>query len=107
MSTTLNRRRVYGPLGHAVRLAVAPCGPFFLPRIRLLSSQEWIRLRDAAIKQFPNEVLARGEIMRRYAMSGVAALKNLSEQDRARLQHQHQSTMTVPGSEGDNGGSPW
>ena len=53
-----------------------------------------------------NEVLARGEIMRRYAMSGVAALKNLSEQDRARLQHEHQSTMCVPGSEGDKGGSP-
>jgi hypothetical protein len=45
----------------------------------IVSSQEWIRLRDAAAKQFPNEVLARGEIMRRYAMSGVAALKNLSE----------------------------
>ena len=49
----------------------------------IISSLEWIRLRDAAAKQFPNEVLARGEIMRRYAMSGVAALKNLSEQDRA------------------------
>jgi len=34
--------------------------------------------RDAAAKQFP-QVLARGEIMRRYAMSGVAAVKNLSE----------------------------
>jgi hypothetical protein len=45
--------------------------------------------------------------MRRYAMSGVAALKNLSEQDRARLQHEHQATMCVPGPEGDKGGSPW
>ena len=25
----------------------------------IISSQEWIRLRDAAAKQFPNEVLAR------------------------------------------------
>jgi hypothetical protein len=32
----------------------------------IISSQEWIRLRDAAAKRFPNEVLARGEIMRRY-----------------------------------------
>jgi len=59
----------------------------------IISSQEWIRLRGGAAKQFPNEELARGEIMRRYAMSGVAVLKNLSEQDRARLQHEHQSTM--------------
>jgi len=67
----------------------------------IISSQEWIRLRDAAAKQFPNEVLARGEILRRYAMSGVSALKNLSEQDRARLQHEHQATMCVAGPEGD------
>jgi hypothetical protein len=73
----------------------------------ILSSQEWIRLRDAAEKQFPNEVLARGEILRRYAMSGVSALKNLSEQDRARLQHEHQATMCVAGPEGDKGGSSW
>jgi len=73
----------------------------------IISSQEWIRLRDAAAKQFPNEVLARGEILRRYAMSGVSALKNLSEQARARLQYEHQATMTVAGPEGDKGGSPW
>jgi hypothetical protein len=74
----------------------------------IISSQEWIRLRDAAAKQFPNEVLARGEIMRRYAMSGVAAVTNLSEQDRARLQYGHQATQTVPGAEGDKPrGAPW
>jgi len=73
----------------------------------IISSGVWIKLRDAAAKQFPNEVLAQGEILRRYALSGVAALKNLSEQDRARLQHEHQATMTVPGPEGDKGGSPW
>jgi hypothetical protein len=28
----------------------------------IISSQEWIRLRDAAQQAFPNEVLARGEI---------------------------------------------
>ena len=73
----------------------------------IISSQEWIRLRDAAAKQFPNEVLARGKIMRRYTMSGVAALKNLSEQDRARMQHEHQATITVAGPGGDKGGSLW
>ena len=45
--------------------------------------------------------------MRRYAMSGVAALKNLSEQDRARLQHEHQATMTVAGPEGDKPQRSW
>ena len=58
----------------------------------IITGAEWSKLRDTAAKQFPNEVLARGEIMRRYAMSGVAAVKNLSEQDRARMQHQHQAT---------------
>jgi len=38
------------------------------------SSQEWIRLSEAA-QAFPNEVLARGEIMRPFSLSGVAALK--------------------------------
>jgi hypothetical protein len=41
----------------------------------IISSQEWTRLRDAAHQAFPNEVLARGEIMRRFSLSGVAALK--------------------------------
>jgi len=30
----------------------------------IISSQEWIRLAEAAQQAFPNEVLARGEIMR-------------------------------------------
>lgn len=73
----------------------------------ILSSGEWCTLRDAAAKQFPNEVLARGEIMRRYAMSGVAAVKNLSERDRARMQYEHQATQCEAGPEGDKVGSPW
>jgi len=40
-------------------------------------------------------------------MSGVAVVKNLTEQDRARMQHEHQATMCVPGPEGDKGGRPW
>ena len=73
----------------------------------IISSQEWIRLRDAAAKQFLNEVLPRGEILRRYAMSGVSALKNLSEQDRARLQHEHQATTTVASPEGEKPQRDW
>ena len=49
----------------------------------------------------PERSAGAGEILRRYAMSGVSALKNLSEQDRARMQHEHQATMTVAGPEGD------
>ena len=30
----------------------------------IISSQEWMRIRDAAQQFFPNEVLARGESMR-------------------------------------------
>jgi hypothetical protein len=78
---------------------MAAVGGVFVTSI--ISSQEWIRLGHAAAKQFPNDVLTRGEILRRYATSGVSALKNLSEQDRARRQHEHQATMTVAGPEGD------
>ena len=42
----------------------------------IISSQEWCKLRDAALEAFPGEVLARGEIMRRFSLSGVAALKS-------------------------------
>jgi len=41
----------------------------------IISSQEWIRLSEAAQQAFPDEVRARGEIMRRFSLSGVAALK--------------------------------
>ena len=63
----------------------------------ITSNQEWIRLRDAAAKQFPNEVLAGGEIMRCYAMSGIAALKlKKSERTGSRAAaHEHQATMTT------------
>ena len=74
----------------------------------IISSQEWIRLRDAAAKQFPNEVLARGEIMRWFSLSGVvAALKAASDAEKKKAQWEHQSTQCVPGPEGDKGGSRW
>jgi hypothetical protein len=71
----------------------------------IISSQEWCKLRDAALEAFPGEVLARGEIMRRFSLSGVAALKAASDAEKKRVQWEHQSTMCVAGSEGDKGGS--
>jgi hypothetical protein len=56
---------------------------------------------------FPNEVLSRGEIMRRFSMSGVAALKAASDAEKKRVQWEHQATQCVAGLEGDKGGSPW
>jgi hypothetical protein len=55
----------------------------------IISSQEWIRLRDAAQQAFPNEVLARGEILRRFSLSGVAALKAATEAEKKKTQQQH------------------
>jgi hypothetical protein len=66
----------------------------------IISSQEWIRLSEAARQAFPNEVLARGEIMRRFSLSGVAALKAASDAEKKKVQ-QHQATMTVAGPEGE------
>jgi hypothetical protein len=45
----------------------------------IITGAEWSELRDAAAKQFPNERLAQREILRRYALSGVAALKAASD----------------------------
>jgi hypothetical protein len=73
----------------------------------IISSQEWIRLRDAAQQFFPNEVLARGEITRRFSLSGVAALKAATEAEKKKAQWEHQATTCVAGPEGDKGGSPW
>ena len=68
----------------------------------IITGAEWSKLRDAAAKQFPNERLAQGEILRRYALSGVEAQKAASDAERKRLQYRAQATMTVSGSEGDN-----
>jgi len=50
-----------------------------------LTSDEWIRIADAAAKQWPTETLSRAEIVRRYMMSGIQGLKSASagEQTRA------------------------
>jgi hypothetical protein len=70
----------------------------------VITTHEWIRLSEAAQKQFPGETLARGEVLRRYALSGVAALKAASDAEKKKVQREHQTTMTVPGPEGEKGG---
>jgi len=72
----------------------------------IISNQEWIRLSEAARQAFPNEVLARGEIMRRFSLSGVAALKAASYAEKKKAQQEHQATMCVVRPEGDKGGTP-
>jgi hypothetical protein len=59
----------------------------------------WIWLQEAAQAAFPNEVLARGEILRRFSLSGVAALKAATEAEKKKAQQQ--LTMTVAGREGE------
>ena len=59
----------------------------------LLSSSEWIRVRDAEGKQFPDETLFRCDICRRCVLAGIDATKNLSPADQARLVHQFQASM--------------
>lgn len=61
----------------------------------IISSAEWIKLQEAAAKQFFGETLARGEIMWRFSLSRVQALKAASDADRARVQREHQATMTA------------
>jgi hypothetical protein len=87
------RRLRYLPLSGGCRMA----GMIFITSI--ISSAEWIRLREAAQVASPNEVLARGEIMRRFSLSGVAALKAATEAEKKKAQWEHQATMTVPGDE--------
>jgi hypothetical protein len=65
----------------------------------IISSQEWIRLSEAAQQAYPGEVLARGEIMRWLSLSGVAALKAASDAEKKKAQREHQATMTVAGPE--------
>jgi hypothetical protein len=60
-----------------------------------LTSDEWIKISNAAAKQWPTESLSCGEIVRRYTMFGIESLKNLSPADQSRATHQPQSSMTA------------
>jgi len=48
----------------------------------IIGSQEWMRLSEAARQVFSNEVLARGEILRRFSLSGIAALKAATDAEK-------------------------
>jgi len=74
--------------------------------VSIISSQEWIRLRDAAQQQFPGEGLARGEMMRRFSLSGVAALKAASDAERGRRSGNIRR-MWVAGPEADKPRTSW
>ena len=65
----------------------------------IITSAELVKPTDAAQKQFPNETLARGEVLRRYAMSRVAALKAAGDAEKKKAGWEHQATMTVAGPE--------
>jgi hypothetical protein len=53
------------------------------------------------------KVLARGEIMRRFSLSGVAALKAASDAEKKKAQQQHQATMCVARPDGDKPRTGW
>jgi hypothetical protein len=58
-----------------------------------LTSDEWVRIHNAAGKQWPKETLSRGEICRRYVLYGMESLKNVSPEDQSRLAHSFQASM--------------
>jgi hypothetical protein len=62
-----------------------------------LTSDEWIKISNAAAKQWPIETLSAAEIVRRYIMFGIQSLKNTSKNtssdEQARATHQLQSSM--------------
>jgi hypothetical protein len=58
-----------------------------------LTSNEWLRVKQAADAQWPGERMSTGELCRRYVLAGVDGLKNVPEADRARVQRQYQATM--------------
>jgi hypothetical protein len=60
-----------------------------------LTSDEWIKIQQAAAKQWPTETLSYAEIVRRYTMFGVQSLTNISPADQSRLTHQFQASMTA------------
>ena len=57
-----------------------------------LTSDECVKIQQAAAKQWPTETLSRSEIVRRYTIFGIQALKNISADDQSRLAHQFQAS---------------
>jgi hypothetical protein len=66
-----------------------------------ITGNEWGRLRAAAEKAFPNELLSRGEITRRFALAGIEATKCLSEGKAKQQAQEFRSSQYVAGPEGE------
>jgi hypothetical protein len=60
-----------------------------------LSSDEWVRIRNSARTQWPQECLSHAEILRRHALFGVQSFKSVPQADQSRLQHAFQASMTI------------
>ena len=67
------------------------CGMIALSLI--LSSDEWILVQRAAARQWPGETLSRSEIIRRYVLVGIAALRIAPAAEIARMAHELQASM--------------
>jgi hypothetical protein len=50
-----------------------------------LTSNEWMRIQEAAQEQFPSEVLSRAVVGRRFSLAGIDVLKQLFPEDRQKL----------------------
>lgn len=59
----------------------------------ILTSDEWMKIHQAAVSQWPKETLSRAEICRRYVLVGITSLKNVTSADRERLAHELQASM--------------
>jgi hypothetical protein len=60
-----------------------------------LSSDEWLKIHQSSVKQWPNEMLSRAEICRRYVLIGIETLKNLPDADRERLAQELKASMAT------------
>ena len=56
-------------------------------------TNEWMKVKQQADRQWGGERVSSGEIGRRYMLAGLEALKDVPEADRARVQHQFQASM--------------
>ena len=66
-----------------------------------IKGDEWGLLRDAAERAFPNELLSRGEIIRRFALAGITLTRGLTEEGIKQQAHQLRASQYVEGPEGD------
>jgi hypothetical protein len=60
-----------------------------------LRSNEWLKIYNAAVKQWLTETISYAEIARRYIMTGIQSFKNVSPDEQSRATHQLQASMTA------------